>query len=235
MHRRRFLKAASATAATLATVGRVSAATYQDQPEYVSLTYDLPTLETYRPYLVTRHLDIKPTAVYGWVADSTERETDVACYWVSYVTQQGVTSADSHQYDREPIYVEFDSETGEVQQVLVDGYHYLVKTYPGSLTLENDTHPVLHIVKPWHFYRQTTDLGELPAIEDMHDKFDPWVSNDWNVHKESVVNPWRVENRGHWWPDLVAGFSVNGTLWNAMLTAAQTTGFDFGGAQASDF
>jgi len=94
MHRRRFLQATGTAAATLATAGVVSAdhrATYESQPDYVDLVFDRDALEQYQPYIVTRHLDVKPTATYAWIADSTERDTRMYCYWVYWTTQHGVS------------------------------------------------------------------------------------------------------------------------------------------------
>lgn len=234
--RRQYLQTIGITTATLATAGVVSAdhrAVYEDQPEYVDLVYDQTVLETYNPYMVLRTLDIKPTDVYGWVATSTERETNMACYWVYYVSQQGATSADSHQTDREPVYVEYDPDTGNVQSVHVDGYHYMLRSYP-SVELEGETHPTLHVVNPWHFYRETTEVGETLTVEDMHEKYGPWIDNGWNVHRRSVVDPWTVTSRGHWWPDAVGSVSPNAVYWGAMLDVARISGSNIGGAEEAD-
>jgi len=233
--RRQFVRASGATAATIATAGVAAAErdAYEPKPDYVSLTYDESELKRTRPYLVTSHLDFKPTKLYAWVATSTERDTRMHCYWAYYLSQHGYTSSDSHQYDREPVYMQVDEDTGDVQRVLVDGYHYLVGTYE-TPDLVDDAHPTLYVQKPHHFYTETTQEGELVELADMADRYGPWIDNGWDVDQESVVHPWTVESRGHWWKDTAAGVSTNAAYWDTMLGLGQRAGLNIGGAQESD-
>jgi hypothetical protein len=236
--RRQFLRACGATAATIATAGVAAAdhrEPYEEQPEYVDLVYDEGYLREYQPYVVTRHQDVEPSKQYGWVATNTERGTDMLCYWNYYVTQYGITPLDSHESDREPIYVEVDSETGDVEAVHVDGYHYLLKSYPTSaIELKNDRHPLLYSVDKWHFFRATSEEGEQMTLTDMHEKYGPWLDNDWKVHRKSVVDPWGVKPRGHWWKDSAAGVSVIKASVSGAKAASSAPFVSFGGAEASD-
>lgn len=197
-----------------------ASAPYGPQPEFVTLTgYGADPsvdaeLEYWRPALVLRTLDIRPTKLYCWKARSTERETDMYCYWAWYPAgQEGVTEEDSHVPDREPIYVEVDGETRDLVAVHYDEIHYSVGTNPAPTQVDG-SHPSLHVVNPWHNYRPTTETGtaESPPLADLHAVYGGWIRSGWSVHLQSVVNPWTVLVRGHWWPNTVAGLSVNAML-----------------------
>jgi hypothetical protein len=234
--RRQFLTGLGATATALAATGPAAAQTsdpYAPQPDYVTLSYPDSELETYRPYLVTRHLNVRPTDLRAWKATSAEQDTSVYCYWANYVTQTGFTSADSHVDDREPVYV-FVDQSGSVERVVVDGYHYLAAEYPDPPTT-GDTHPTLHVNAPYHFYYATNEIGDGSVpIRDMHDRYEGWVDNGWQVHKESVVRPWNILSRRHWWADGLGGVAYNATYWSLLLDIGQTVGLDLGGAQQAD-
>ncbi|WP_049991476.1 hypothetical protein [Natrinema salifodinae] len=212
----------------------MSGATYDSQPEYVDLVYDEVALEQYQPYLVTRHLDVKPTVAYAWVADSTERETRMYCYWVYWTVQHGLSPFDSHQHDREPILVEVDPETDEIEGVVVDGYHYLAKQYP-TVPTEDGTHPLLRPTHKWHFYTTTTEVGEFVPLESMHTKYTAWMDNGWLADPKTVTVPWRIKERRHWWDEGRDSVSMNRLFYSSLLNASQITGLNIGGAQATDF
>lgn len=176
---------------------------YQPQPSTVRLEYDEAVLKKYRPKLVIEHLDIKPNFLAGWVARSNDRDTHVACYWAYYVAQSGggVNSAE-HADDREPVQVHYDPDTGEVQQVIVDGYHYYAARYPEP-TLVEDTRPLLYVQKPYHFY---VDQGQRSGgkdvdLEDMHDWYPGWIRNGWLVSKKAALVPWEMFTRTHYWSE----------------------------------
>lgn len=175
---------------------------YDHQPDHVTLRYDEGALNRYRPRLVVNHLDVDVSAVYGWAATSPEYDTDMYCYWVFYAGgQEGVSDADSHVPDREPVYVEVDSSSGGVRTVHKDVYHYLNEPTPSDAMPMDGTHPKLRVLKPWHPYKPTPTDGALLEVSNMHSVYETWLELDWTVHEPSVVNPWRLPPRGHWWPE----------------------------------
>lgn len=179
-----------------------STARYEYQPGHVSLTYDETLLKRYRPRLEVSHLDVQPDYLYGWIATSSERNTDMACYWAWYTAgQTGLTDRDTHVPDREPVYVEFSPSSGEVLRVLYDEIHYTVGS-TSTPPIHDVTHPKLHVINPWHNYELLNDGdGRDIDLNNMHDAYEGWLANGWNVHRPSVVDPWIVSSRGDWWPD----------------------------------
>lgn len=231
--RRKFLTGLGSAAAVAVATGVASGADpYDPKPEYVDLTFQKSELETYRPYLVTRNLDVAPTDLRAWKATSTEQDTDCFAYWANYVTQKGVTSADSHVDDREPVYVFV--RDGGVERVVVDGYHYLAATYTNP-SLAGETHPLLHVNNPYHFYTSTDEVGnDSVPIRDMADRYEGWIENGWSVHRETVVRPWNIRSRGHWWADGLGGVAYNASYWETLLNVSQAIGIDIAGAQQAD-
>lgn len=233
--RRDYLKALAGAVAVGSVVGTATAAPrYDEQHEFVDLEYDGVTDELlkFRPLLDLRNVEIRPTDVYAWKATSTEQSTDCYAYWVWYAAgQEGVSDADSHVPDREPVYVFVDEDTREVQKVGYDAYHYLYQEQraPTLYTASDQESPSLRIVEPWHPYRPQPDTsyGELLDISSMHEVYEPWLDNEWEVHRRAVVNPWSVRSRGHWWADGTLGvFSVNGAITKTAYGIRENFGFD---------
>jgi len=225
MDRRQFL-ATVAAGLTVGTVGaRAAGDPYADKPEHVSLEYDEATLKKYRPRLITRHLQIEPSYLYGWVASSNEFELDVACYWCWYEGQVSDVKPASHKGDREPIYIGFDPDEGTVEQVAVDGYHYFNAYYEGDAIPFQDGdqyRTTWHVQKPYHFYSAGGDAGSDVDLDDMTEQYPDWWKNGWNVHQRSVVVPWMMlgnDRRSDWWPDDVGQFSVEAMFRQAWLLA----------------
>jgi len=221
MRRSEFL----ATTACVATAGAVSSRParaagdpYDAKPEHVSLEYDEATLEKYRPRLITRHLQIEPSYLYGWVASSNEFELDVACYWCWYEGQVSDVKPASHKGDREPIYIGFDPDTGEVKQVAVDGYHYFSAYYEGEevpIQDNDEFRTTWHVQKPYHFYSPGGEAGTDVDLGKMTEQYPDWWKNGWHVHQRSVVVPWMMlgdDRRSDWWPDDVGTFSYEAAL-----------------------
>lgn len=212
--------AAASTAAAPAVCSQRSRAAdpYVAKPDHVTLEYDEATLSKYRPRLITRHLETKPSYLYGWVARTEEWDLDVACYWAWYEGQISDVKPASHQGDREPIYVGFDTDSGEVKQVAVDGYHYFNAYYDGddvSFQDGDEFRPTFHVQKPYHFYSSGGDGGEDVNLEDMTAQYPDWWKNGWNVYQRSVVVPWLMLGSGRrsdWWPPDVGPVSIEGTL-----------------------
>jgi hypothetical protein len=231
MKRRQYLKGLGATATALAIAPSSTTASgpYREQPEYVDLVYNTSVLEEFRPLVVTRTLDVTIDPLYGWVATSAERDLNVAVYFGWRPTQAGVSEYDSHPGDREPIYVFYDPNTREIDEVVVDGYHYIATRYPASaLTFTDQKHARLQAVNPWAFYKKTQEEGVYIDLGNLHNRYQTWIDNGWGVHRESVVNPWVIRRRGHWWADTVGGFSVD----RAIVQAGLTLGL--GGADQAD-
>jgi hypothetical protein len=202
MRRRTFLKTATAAALGGSVVSRALAATYDGQPDHVTLqgTDTAPQLlDQYRPRLVLRDVEITPEALYAWRATSSEYQYDWFVYFAYYVYQEGISAEDSHFPDREPVYVGVNDD-GEIAKVVYDQYHYLAGTTL-SPALDDDGRPLLQVIEPWHPYTPTTELGQLVEIADLHDRYQPWLDTGWGVDPESVVDPPRVVERGHWWDD----------------------------------
>ncbi len=212
MLRRQYLRRLAATATASATVGTTTAAgaRYDSQPSDVSLSFDRTRLREYRPLLDTTTVEdpIDDPPVYGWAAESDQRATDCYVYYAWYPYQAGVTEADSHVPDREPVYV-FVADDGSVERVVYDGWHYLAAR-DTSPRLVDETHPWLVVIGPWQPYRrpaptETTDTAQFPEIRDLNEVYPAWLDAGWSVKPETVVNPWRVSSRGHWWSDDLGG------------------------------
>lgn len=220
--RRQYLKvlgAGAAGGAALPAVSGLAAADHgEQQPSHVTLEYDQAFLETYRPMLVLRELDVKPLALYSWKATSPEYDTAVGVYWAEYTHQEGVSEYDSHFGDHEPVYVFVDEQSGDVEEVVYSGYHWLAaRTRTPDLYAE--THPKLHVVSPWHHYFTTTEQGTLVETGDLTSEFQAWLDNglEDDLAPGTVVNPWRMRTRSDWWRDDVAGISFNAIYVNVAL------------------
>lgn len=225
MKRRQFLKTTAATAAGTTILGRATAATYDEQPDHVTLTFDRTLLERYRPRLVLRNVDIEPDALYGWIATSSEYRYDWYCYICYYPFQDGVSDQDSHYPDREPYYVAVDPSTGEVARAVYDQYHYLVGATPAPAT-DDGSHPLARVIPPWHPYQPTTEIGQLVEVQDLHDRYLDWLAAGWAVHEPAVVDPPTVQVRGHWWSDDELSLLAMAKLSSTWLQFNQQTPFD---------
>lgn len=204
-------------------------ATHPDtQPDHVTLTYDESWLQTYRPMLVLRELDVRPNSMHAWRATSTEHDLDVGCYWAEYPYQQGVSEYDSHLGDHEPIYVLVDGN-GDVDSVIYSGYHWLAARTE-SPTLYDGTHPQLYAVSPWHHYLMTGEQGEFVDLEPLTESFSSWLDNglEDDLDPGSVVNPWTMTARSDWWREDITGVSFNALYIRALYRAG------FHGAEYTD-
>lgn len=238
MNRRTFLKLAGASAASLGTVG-VTAAEYDTQPRHVTIEYESvkDELLKYRPLLDLSEVAIRPddrNPIYAWKHSSPEwdgGDTVYYSYWIWYSDgQRGVSDADSHVPDREPVVVEVDEPSGDVKAVHYDTYHYLVGSdySPTIYRQDGQQSPAMHVIEPWHNLRpsSSTERGELLDLSDMDDVYEAWLANGWEAHRLSVLAPEEVKYRGNWWADSALGFNFNGALARAGYRVKQTTGFD---------
>jgi len=96
------------------------------RPEHVTHEFDKPTLKQYRPQFVVREVDrAKLQGLYGFVARSPEYDTDCCVYYQEWSHQEGLSPfapplSDSHYGDHEPFYVFYDSETGDVREIVCE-------------------------------------------------------------------------------------------------------------------
>ncbi len=237
MLRRQYLRRAAATATATVGVTTTAAARFDGQPSDVSLSFDRGRLRQYRPLLDTTSVEapINDPPVYAWVAESDLRDTDVLCYWAWYLYQDGLTEADSHVPDREPVYV-FVADDGAVDRVVYDGWHYLAAT-DRSPRLLDETHPWLFVVGPWQPYRrptvnETTDTAQFPEVRSFKDQYRAWKDAGWAVDPVAALNPWTIEQKGNWWgQDLGAQF---GRLRARASLAAAQAGLDLRLGEESD-
>lgn len=230
MQRRVFLQASgsAAVAATVsATVGLTLAGTvvadHDDaQPEEVTIYYDREYLETYRPLLqLSYEASDLLNDLYGWVATHEQYDTNVCVYWAEYVKQNASRAGewlfggiDGHVGDHEPVQVEVNASTGEVERVRASIYHWLIgrNTTPGPLL--EDTNPRLKVIDPWHQFSAAEPdaaVQELP-VENLGDVWDAWLANG----MESAVvpgasrNPWRMRQEPDFWRQGNYGLPVEG-------------------------
>ncbi|RDZ49524.1 hypothetical protein C5C07_20290 [Haloferax sp. Atlit-4N] len=229
--RREYLRTSGKALATGALVGGVfsvgaAAANAIDDatPEHVTRTYEPDLLNRYKPRLVVRDLGTNtPTALYSFVARSTEFNDTVLVYWASYPFQEGVALGyDSHWGDHEPIYVRINEDRDEILDVAFSAYHWLRGWNPSPPTVLGDTegavHPTFHVVNPWHHYFLTTEEGVDVDLEHLSDaELQAWLDNGWDeaVHLPSVTQPWVMtgaDGRTDWWLDTVGSFSYEAGL-----------------------
>lgn len=227
--RRQFIRSggAAVAAASIATIASTpAAASHMDEAgDNISLDYDQTALDTYRPrFVFPTEAKKKLIGVYGWIASSPDYDTDVACYWCWYTNQEGWIGPDSHFGDTEPVQVEYDSETGDVERVRASVYHWMKgETTPSDALMYEETHPHLRVVSPHHQYtiaRQSDD-GSYTEIKDLTEAYPKWLSNrlEDDISLGASTVPWRMRDRGHWWADTEAGFSVNAAFVGALERA----------------
>jgi len=192
------------------------------QPEHVTISYDQEMLEQYRPELVfSEDSRNKFLGLYGWVARSNEYDTDVCVFWCSYSHQEGwLGNLDSHYGDHEPLQVEVNSETGDIERVRASVYHWIKGEGPASEISMKDGRPHLEVVDPWHQYTAATSAGILPQVKDLTAVFEDWLDDGLEdaLHPGSSTNPWSMRTRGDWWRREY-GVSTNALLVSATKTA----------------
>lgn len=245
MWTRRRILTTGAAAVGAGTVGaRVAQADHpRSRPEHVTLRYDQAELEQYRPLLWTGHLEVRPEAMYGWIAESPEHDTDVYVYVNYFPEQRGVSGFDSHVLDREPCYV-FVNPSGTVDRVLYAAYHWL-KGSTHSPPLSDETHPAFEVAQKYHHYLldpkrrgsfvEIRQLGTSDGLDDaaVSTKFEQWLDTGWeeDLRTASMVNPWSMTN-----PDVDSWWSHATDEWlrEGWLLVSRFAPFDVYGAEESD-
>jgi hypothetical protein len=232
------LRTVGTLAASTAAVSGVTAATHPDQqPDHVTISYDQSRLADQRARLDMAAEDEGLLVdQYGWVAESTEFDTDALVYWCQYRQQEGSTPFDSHVGDHEPYYVFVDSDTGAFRELVGSVYHWTRGRTTDPLT-DTEDHPTLRVVNPYHHYTATDASGRLFDVEDLTGEFEAWLSNGLEEDLEPglVYNPWRMKGasgRSHWWRDelddldlpVIGEVSLNVSLTAAWVRVNRTLG-----------
>lgn len=193
------------SAATVGTLSRsVSASHFDAQPEHVTLSYDQPRLEQYRPLLDIDPVDReKLIGLYGWIAESPEYDTDIMCYWASYTHQDPPWYAPStgHYGDHEPVQVVVDSDSGDVARVRASIYHW-IKGTADAVPLDG-TNPRLRVINPYHHYTAAASDASVSAFEvkDLTTEYQDWLDNGLEAEmvRGATTNPWIMSREADWW------------------------------------
>lgn len=212
-----------------AIAGTASADHWSHQPGSVTITYDEAALDAYRPRLVLRGVNEIPD-LYGWIATSPDYDTDAYVYWSHYNIQEGVApfGLDSHFGDREPVYVFVDDTTGEIEEVVYSGWHWMAARTSSPNLDAGEQHPKLQVAPRHHQYFQTPESGNLYDVGDLRDEFDQWLANGIEEALEpgTAVNPWRMQSRDDWWRDSTFGTNTFRLLWSIDLWIKRLLGDD---------
>lgn len=210
---------AGAAAVGSTAAGRVAADHDTSVPGHVTITDPMDELEYYRPLLDlnTQTVEVNPTTIYGWKAASSEHSTDVYVYVTYYTHQEGITTWDSHIYDREPVYVFVDESSGNITKCLYSGYHWLKAETRTPPIFKDSTgeHPAFMVAEKWHHYlvdekksgylESVDSLGneDQLQLDGVNTKFEEFLDNGWeeDLLKGVVVNPWKMESPDveSWW------------------------------------
>lgn len=185
----------------VASTAGVAPAVGSPQSDPGDCTYDEGELREYQPETAVDHLDVKPTASYGGIFSSPERDATVYVYFLYYETQDGVTPLDSHDPDREPVYVVVDDDSGEIERVQYSAYHYVKGAATPSNLSTNGSHVQLRAVEPWHHYRPAAVAGSYPDLKNYCTAVDRWTADGWGAASEAVKEPWTMRERASWWPE----------------------------------
>lgn len=171
------------------------------QSDAVRCSYDESELREYQPETVIEQLSVQPTASYGGIFSSPEHDTTIYVYFLYYETQVGMTPLDSHENDREPVYVVVDQDTDEIQRVQYSAYHYMkASATPENLSM-NGSHVQLHVNNPWHHYRPTDAQGTYTELKNYCAVVDQWLASGWQAAPNSVRHPWTMSHRASWWEE----------------------------------
>lgn len=182
------------------------------KPPDAQIVFDEAKLRKYQPKLVmSRDTRRMHKGMYGYVAKSSERDTDVYCYWNQLTHQDGLpfVGQDSHLGDHEPIFVYVNSSTGELDRIIYSAGHW----YAGEVLAENavltqsrastETHASFAVDESHHHHSYTTEDGAFVSLNSWPAVRGAWQDNEFYepVQPEAVENPWSMLDRPHWWED----------------------------------
>lgn len=228
--RRGFLRIAGATAGA-ATGGSVLAgpavADHFDEGTDVTRTFDEPLLDAVRPLFDLRATEGTPDLV-GFAARTDGEDLTACVFWLEWMVQDGLTTADSHLGDHEPIYVFVDEAGGPtVEEVVYSGYHWLAASTPAPPT-DADGHPQFRVVNTYHHYALAPDLSrDVASLLDVQhlddDLFRDWLDEglEDDLEPGAVRDPWVMRQRESWWRNNSLGFSATAWLQRVKLLTGQ--------------
>lgn len=202
--RRQVLAGLGAAVVGTTSSGTASATHDESQPAHVTIEYDEDWLDTYKPKLDrSQQVRDKFLGLYGWKASSPDYDTEIGVFWCSYSNQEGYTSLDSHRGDHEPVLVEVDAASGDVETVAASIWHWQQERVEPDQTRMDGTNPLLRIDDRHHHYTVAPPTAS-PEVLDVKDLRGAW--SDWRANglEEAVVvgaslNPWIMESQRDWW------------------------------------
>lgn len=231
--RRQFCRRAAGVvggAAALATTATAQSVPEFDPDGVATADYPEDLLRDYQPLAVASIDAIDQcSGIYAWRAKpSAEAETDLEAlyYWFPYSHQRSFTdrlslrifssaAPDAHFLDHEPLIVYRDPDTGDVEEVVMSGYHHFATVRSGAdLPLaasrrDDPTHVRVRIVSPHHhfnFHDGSRDAGLLASavgINSWLDVRDGWYAD--GVYDASaqpaVDDPYAMRGREMWWAE----------------------------------
>lgn len=173
----------------------------------VTREFDEGLLDQTRPMLDVTDTDGVPD-LYGFVATRDDEPTTACVFWAEWAVQQGVSTADSHFGDHEPLYVFVDEAGGlAVEEVVYSGYHWLAAS-ERSPPVTDRQHVPFAVIPPWHHYAMAPSLdlstGSLLDVRHLSDAlFRRWLDGglEDDLAPGVVLDPWRMRDRSSWWRD----------------------------------
>lgn len=238
--RRRFLAGLAGAGALGFGTGRVAAADESafEQPDDVTLTFDADRLARYQPLLeLTDEDETRFLGLYGWVAESETRETDIMVYWTEYSNQVAPWYAPGtgHWGDREPVQVEIDPDSGDIVAVRASIYHWVKGTAGPAAVARDGQNPRLRVIDPWHQYTAASPDANTTRYEvkNLADRWQSWLDNglDESVVPGASRDPWVMRRESDWWQAGTAGLPDAQV---SVLRAARTLGFGEAGSIRGD-
>lgn len=209
----------TAAAGAVAGVAIAASSLESETPDYVSRSYDESLLKKWQPRLKVSHLDVEPYAAFAKVTRSNEDELTALSYWHTYRTQNGLTGADTHFGDREPVVLFIDEEQSELRSVAYSAYHWMAGKV-GDPRADSHDRVRFRAAKPWHHHILTSDSGDLVELKHFDDEeITDLLVNGWEAHVPALARPWVMQSRGHWWSNDIGSFSTDAAVVNAYLIA----------------
>jgi hypothetical protein len=209
--RRDVLKAGAAAVASAVAVGGVSssvAAADRSAPESVTVSFDESRIREYMPSLVLEGVDPLPLAFHALHAESSNSGLNAVYGFTRYPYQSGVTSADSHLGDHEPLIVWYDATTGDVERVDYSAYHWFRGTASAAqlaFATDERRRPVFRVDPNYHhYYTYQGDIpGERIQLENLLKSWPRWRDNglDDALALSQPFDPYAMLSRPTWWRD----------------------------------
>lgn len=197
---------AAAYALSLFAVGTVAGEHDTRAPDNVTLSYDDALIAEYQPQFVLDGVDPRPLAFHALHAESSESTLNAVYGFTRYPFQEGLTSADSHWLDHEPVIVWYDQASGDVEQVDYAAYHWFRGSLrPGALQFADEAQhrPILRVDPRYHhYYAYTGELaGERIERRNLIESIDSWLSNgmESELALSQPFDPYAMLGRESWW------------------------------------